>query len=159
MWWYTTITITIKGQDEVAGNNPPVAVDDVNEIFEDAVHTIIFSTFNRIFREHESDMIRIRILRNEVKESDIWIPNVVRQRALVALYQNGRWHDVVLHFQDKLSLLPYSASTKISISTAFFNKTEPALRRCCHELANEPGFISTTSSVYRSFQWDCNWKR
>ena len=122
------------------------------EIFEDAVNTIIFSIFIRIFRVHESHMIRIRVLRNEVRESDVWVPTAVRQRALVALYQSGRWSDVVSHFQVKLSLLPYSSSTKTTIFMDFFNQTEPSLRNCCRELANEPGFISTTTSVYRAFQ-------
>ena len=121
------------------------------ELFEDAVNSIIFSTFLRLFYPHDADMLRKRVESNEVRPADVWLPTNQRQRVLVALYTAGCWDDVVRQFEFQLDLLPYSKHTKTILSNEFFATIEPDLKRVCADLSQTPGYIATatTSTVYQ----------
>ena len=121
-------------------------------LFEDSIYSIIFSSYIRIYQPQDADRLRLRILRKETRPSDVWLPTNERQRVLVALYHVGRWQDVKDHFEFKLGLLPFSETTKAVLTSNFFSDVEPNLRQVCQELAEAPGFIATTSTVYRQPQ-------
>lgn len=97
-------------------------------------------------------MRRMRIIKNELRSADVWVPTNVRQRVFVALHKAGRWQDVIDHFEFELYMLPYSQSTKTAISIGFFRSTEPELCKVCEDLSAQPGFIATTTRVYRPAQ-------
>ncbi len=106
------------------------------EIFDDAIYSLIFSIYHRLYRPEDST------------KSNIWFPGRVRRRVFVALLQADRWADLGEHFEYKLGAMPFSATVKTAISTEFFGFTEPNLFNACRELANEPGFMSTTETVW-----------
>ena len=110
------------------------------QLFEDAIHSVIFCTFHTLYRPHEAH------------KASVWFPGKLRRRVFVALYAADRWADVGKYFEDQLGVLPFSIETKIAISMEFFGHVEPNLWRVCQALANEPGFICTTESVFRIWQ-------
>ena len=101
------------------------------ELFTDAVYWVIFSMTRMMF--YPEDDLRVR-RRLEVRcLSDLWIPTKIRREVLVALYQTNRWRDVTDHVEFRISLLPYSASSKGKIILHYFSTAEPRLRSAVQE--------------------------
>ena len=101
------------------------------ELFTDAIYWVIFSMACMMF--YPEDDLRVRRRLQARCLSDHSIPTKIRREVLLALYQTNRWRDVTDHVEFRITLLPYSASSKDKIILHFFSTAEPRLCRAVQE--------------------------